>query len=332
MKLIEKIALKNESYLTTTLKVSLFSILAILLADAIGFNYAPSAGIITILSIQATKKETLLTAVSRFLAFLCALLISYISFYLLGFSYQGFALYLTIFIFVCLKMNWRSAIALDSVLISHFLAEQSMSILDIGNELGLFLLGVGFGIFANIHLRNDRRAMEQLENSIDSEIKKSLNQMASYIVSEKLEKKNEGDLVLWDLLYQAESLARQNVNNQFRKASYYNLHYIQMRKEQAEVLVEMKKISCKINSKPKQAERISMLLQDIATEFHRDNTVKGLCQRFEDMTQILKQEELPSDREEFENRALLFALFQKIEEFLQIKLKFAEQYPINEKE
>jgi uncharacterized membrane protein YgaE (UPF0421/DUF939 family) len=332
LKKIETIMLRNESYLPTTVKVALFSMLAILLADILGFRYAPSAGIITILSIQATKKETLSLAFGRFLAFIGALMISYVCFQLLGFTYAAFALYLFFFILLCLNMNWRNAIAVDSVLILHFLAEKSMELADIGNELGLFLLGVGFGMLANIHLRNDKRAMELLEDNIDEEMRRILNQMADCVIQETYRKRDSSVLKLMDLLYQAESLARQNVNNQFRKANYYDLHYIQMRKDQAEVLSEMEKITHTLRTRPKQAETIAELLRSISLQFHRENTAESLTRDFESVKQLLKQEKLPVDREEFEDRAMLFALTQKIEEFLRIKKRFAEQYDKKEKE
>ena len=59
-----------------TIKISIAAILAILLAKLLHLEFAVSAGIVAILSVQPTKKETLRTALSRFLAFTVALVIS----------------------------------------------------------------------------------------------------------------------------------------------------------------------------------------------------------------------------------------------------------------
>ena len=114
-----------------------------------------SAGIVAILSIAFTKKETLQTARNRFLAFLVALVISAGCFNLIGFTVPAFFVYLALFILVCQFMGWNIAMAMDSVLISHFLTFGEMNGSTLLNEIALFLIGVGMGIIANLFLRRD---------------------------------------------------------------------------------------------------------------------------------------------------------------------------------
>lgn len=109
-----------------TLKIAAAAIAAILVARLLKLDNGISAGIVAILSIQATKKETLRTALDRFLAFVAALAISFITYHVFGFNLTGFCLYLTAFIFVCQRYQWISAMAMDSVLISHFIGFSSM--------------------------------------------------------------------------------------------------------------------------------------------------------------------------------------------------------------
>ena len=150
----------NYRIILNTVKIVLASMAAIWLAEFLRLQYAVSAGIIAILSVQPTKKETVRTALSRFLAFLCALLISAVSFGVFGFHGTAFAVYLLLFVFICLTFGWNNAMAMDSVLISHFLSEGRMDLAMIGNETLLFLVGVGAGILANLHLHKDMRQME----------------------------------------------------------------------------------------------------------------------------------------------------------------------------
>ena len=65
-----------KSIIINTLKISVAAILAILCAQALKLDFAVSAGIVAILSVQPTKKETLRTALARLLAFAVALVIS----------------------------------------------------------------------------------------------------------------------------------------------------------------------------------------------------------------------------------------------------------------
>ena len=79
-------------------KISSAAVIAVLLARALGLENAVSAGIVAVLSVAFTKKETLETARNRFLAFIAALLICALCFYTIGFSLPGFFVYLVLFI------------------------------------------------------------------------------------------------------------------------------------------------------------------------------------------------------------------------------------------
>ena len=73
---LEIILQKKKVIFLNTLKISLAAILAIVTAKLVKLDFAVSAGIVAILSVQPTKKETLKTALDRLLAFLIALVIS----------------------------------------------------------------------------------------------------------------------------------------------------------------------------------------------------------------------------------------------------------------
>lgn len=72
--------------LVFALKVGIAAVAAILIAEALQLQFALSAGIVAILSVAFTKKETMKTAINRFVAFLVALIIAAGCFYWLGFN------------------------------------------------------------------------------------------------------------------------------------------------------------------------------------------------------------------------------------------------------
>ena len=111
-------------HIVKAFKIALAAVLSILTANLLGLKYAVTAGIITVLSIQNTKRETLKTARNRGLAFLCALVLAFLCYTLLGYRVSAFIIYLFFFALLCLSAGWGEAIAMDSVLISHFLSEQ----------------------------------------------------------------------------------------------------------------------------------------------------------------------------------------------------------------
>ena len=62
--------------LAHAVKITLAAMAAIILAEVIHLQFAVSAGIVAILSVAFTKKETLQTARNRFIAFAVALIIA----------------------------------------------------------------------------------------------------------------------------------------------------------------------------------------------------------------------------------------------------------------
>lgn len=310
-----------------TIKIVLASMTAILLAEFLNLQYAVSAGIIAILSIQPTKKETMKTALGRFLAFVCALLISSVSFYLAGFTVTAFVLYLFVFIFICLSFGWNHAMAMDSVLISHFLTSGNMEFAMIGNETLLFVIGVGAGIIANLHLHKDVRQMEELRERIDNQIKNILFQMSERILgSDNSDYNGKCFDVLSEYLGKARRMAEQNYKNQLSGGDVFDMKYVGMRREQYECLYEMYKNVRKIKTTPAQAQIISDFLKQISEEYHKENTVDSLLNRFYEIDQGMRTQPLPVERREFEDRAMLYSLLRHLEEFLMIKKEFAKKY------
>ena len=116
----------QKELLFKSIKIALAALISIAIAGELGLKYSATAGIITVLSIQNTKKETLRSAMNRALAFACALILAAGAYTIMGFTIPAFAVYLLLFALLCLNMGWAEAISMDSVLITHFLTEQNL--------------------------------------------------------------------------------------------------------------------------------------------------------------------------------------------------------------
>lgn len=173
----------HKTVIFNTIKMVGAAILAILAAEALGLEFAVSAGIVAILTIQPTKKETIRTAVGRLCAFVAALLIALLSFECIGYTTEAFFVYLAIFVCICQCFRWYSAIAMNSVLISHFLTFGHMEIGSVMNEVLIFTIGVGIGIAANLHLRKRAWYIEKMKEQTDAQMRDILHRMSVQIIS-----------------------------------------------------------------------------------------------------------------------------------------------------
>lgn len=312
-----------KSIITNTIKITLAAVLAILCAQALKLDFAISAGIVAILSVQPTKKETLRTALARLLAFAVALVISITLLNFLGFTVPVFFLYLLLFILVCQWRKWISAMAMDSVLISHFLSFGKTGLPEIKNEVLLFLLGVGFGILVNLLLHKKTDYIEELKNKTDEQIKLALHRMALRIQNPDLADYDGSCFSsLNKSLFTAKKQAEENYNNQFSKKDTFDTLYLEMREKQTKILYEMFKAARNLQAIPPTAPLLSDFLEKVSNEYHKDNDVKALLDELALIHNKMKSLPLPQERSEFEDRANLFILMERLKEFLHIKHDF----------
>lgn len=329
---------------TQSLKIALAALLAIALAGKLGLEYSATAGIITILSIQNTKLETVKTAGKRALAFAWALVIGGSCYGLMGYTLWAFAVYLFLFAMVCLVWDWPQAIAMDSVLISHFLS-QGCFWPQLGNEVLLFVIGTGFGILVNLHLRSHEDRFTKSSDLVDQQIKEILGRMAMWLVRED-KSGYDGSCfdTLQEALQQAEACAVENYGNAslFRNVitnvsrdrlfhaseeisrGSYELDYVRMRQQQTVILRAVYDNIRGITYLPKQTGQVAELLGQIQQEYHRYNNVEGLLEQLQALLADMQTQPLPQSREEFEARAVLFYILKQLEELLELKREFIQ--------
>lgn len=305
-----------------TVKITLAAIISIVFARIMNLEFYISAGIVTILTIQSTKKETIATAIERFFAFLIAIVIAYVSFSLFGFNILSFGIYLLFYIFICQYFKWYASMAVNSVLISHFLTFSHISLYSLINEILLFVIGVGIGIVANMHLHRNIDYMNALKLEADEQIKYILLRMSKRIINEIDEYDGNCFDKLNDLIVQAKAVSIENENNVVFNKNNFDKEYIRMREHQSQVLYDMYKTIKTMDTTPLTAKIISDFLRKISIEYHENNDCRDLIEEFNTIDLDMKSVPLPSNRKEFEDRARLFSLLRLIEEFLEIKKEF----------
>ncbi len=176
-----KIKMFRHIDLLFLLKVSIGTAAAIIIADQFGLLYSPSAGIITLLTIQNTKKETLLVALRRFIAFAIAVTISYLIFQGIGYTAVAFGGFILLFVALCLLFSFKDAIAMNAVLMTHFLIEQRMDVALILNELGLLWVGMLLGILLNLIMPSKKMEIRKQQVLFEEDMKGALRTLSNLL-------------------------------------------------------------------------------------------------------------------------------------------------------
>ena len=123
----------------------------------------------------------------------------------------------------------------------------------------------------------------------------------------------------------AEQLAVDNADNTFGDAPLYPVRYVQMRANQRKVLAQITAAMADVSGDFPQQGAVSALLARVAEEYSRDNDVSALLTAVQDVLTEMRNQALPASREEFENRAVMYYVLLRTEDFLLLKRQFYEE-------
>lgn len=307
-------------------KIAIGSSMAIILANLLGLHYSTAAGVITLLTIQNTRKETLIIAFKRLGAFLGAVVLAYIVFNIIGYSPLTFGVFLLLFVTLCYFFNLEDGLSICAVLVTHFLIEESMSLYWIWNEFSIMIIGVGMGVVLNIYIPSKMKSIKKIQGTIEDDMRLILKEIAALIC--RVPNVKQGRINFEDLekkLELALKYSEENKNNSFKSESTYFLQYMEMRRSQMMILKRITNHIYELTELSKQAYVISDFIHNTGNSFHEFNNAMTLLKELDLIMQEMKLEPLPVSRIEFENRAILLQILFEYGRFLDLKKDFVEK-------
>lgn len=304
------------------LKISAACCIAILLADFLGLTSSTSAGIITLLSIQDTKKATFQIAGKRLLAFVPAVFFSLLIFWTMGFHVFSFGVFLFLFILFCYFSKLHDGITTNTVLISHVFASGSLHYSLLLNEFILLLIGVAIGVLVNLYMPQMTRQIRLDQQDIDSCMKCIIGRLSQKLQGEQADL-SPNFQALQTRIDAALTRSYDNADNYIRTDMRYYVRYFQLRMGQIALLQRMDESVEKLRTIPEQAHIFAQFLQRVSDSFHEYNNARSLLNAFYKMRNGFKNSPLPQNREEFEARAILVQIVHDTENLLMQKRDFA---------
>ncbi len=316
---------KNRINTMKTVKIALGSAIAILLADMFGLKYSASAGIIALLTIQNTKKQTILLAFQRVASFGICLVLNFAIYNFFGYHQLTYAAFLLLFIAIIYILGWDGVISTNAVISTHFLMEASMSMPLVINELWLTLIGTFVGVIINMYIPKKTDIIRKDIEKIENDMKKIVENMAKYILL--MDRSDyDGDLIvqLEEYLSHAHDRAIEDRENNLFKDCDYHIKYMEMRINQCGALHRIHETIHSLNYIPQQAVIVSEVMETISMGIHdKDNAIEGI-RNVENIWKEMKLQPMPKTRVEFENRAKLYHICLELEYFLELKYDFVQ--------
>lgn len=305
------------------LKVAIGSTLAVMVAKYVGLNYATSAGIITLLTIQTTKKETLEVSINRVLAFLIAISLASVLFLQFGFYTVIYGVFLLFFIILCNLFGLEVGITSNAVLMTHLLSQGAININTISNEVFILLIGASIGIFINLFIPKKEKRIKEKQKIIDMRMKEILYHLSEEIIATS---KAEEEAIFQNIDTEIEiamKVAKEVLNNSFDSDAIYYINYMDMRRSQCMILKNIHHHIHRLGKVQSQAYEISTLIKHISASFHEYNNADNLLDTLNKQIDNFKEHALPMSRDEFENRAVLYQILHDFQYFLTLKHNFS---------
>lgn len=305
--------------------------LAAAIAFALNLSYAVSAGVICLLTIQDTKKETLLITLKRLIAFGAVTLLCAVIFGNFGYSILSLAAAVGLFLFICAFFDMNEAIAMNSVIATHYFSSADCSGAMILNEFLLLAAGAGTGVILNLFTLPDIKRIRAVQSRTDDRIKRIIGRMSVYIMKE--DKTGYDGSCFEEVSSLLDDLRREALRytgNHFGGESGYFFRYVKLRITQCEVLKRIYNDIIRLSPVEKFGRPIADFLKKMSGEFHEINDAVSLTHDIEQLFEHYSAQELPRTRSEFESRALMYHILWDLEYFVRLKQDFAVS--VSEKE
>ncbi|WP_052703030.1 aromatic acid exporter family protein [Paenibacillus beijingensis] len=303
-----------------TVKTALGVSIAILLAQSLNLEYFTASGILTLLCIQRSRRQSTRAVSSRFFACLISLFLSSALFELIGYQFYSFLILLLMFIPLCVRIGVKEGIASSSVIVMHVYMHAKPEWSFFWNEFLVILIGLGVALLVNWYMPSSDKELKQTKEAIDGLVAAILNEIALFLKEGSTQWDGKEVLQLGDTLRKARALAVLETENMMRKDEYLE-NYLNAKQQQYDLLKSMLPSISRTNVKMEQGMRIGEFVQEISKGLTEPGSgrIDRFCNHLHDIREYHKLLPLPVTRDEFENRASLYAIANDLERFLAIE-------------
>jgi uncharacterized membrane protein YgaE (UPF0421/DUF939 family) len=332
----ERKAKKRQDAIWLAVKVAVGSSVAIYIAKFIDLEYASAAGGVALLTIMGTKWETVKLSLLRLLTFALSVVVMWAAMSAFHSQMAAYGIFVFFLVLICGLLGWESAISVNAVIATHFMAEQDFVRDYILNEFLIVVIGVAVAIVVNLFhpYHTSKKDLIRHMRHAENELQMILGEMAAYLSGKDMQ------VNVWERITRLEQDisdyivdANEYQNNTFHSHPGYYIDYFEMRLKQCVVLHNLHDEMRKIRKIPTVQSRIVadyiLYMDDYVVEI---NLPEKQMTRLYEVFDELRQQSRPESPEEFENQAIVFHILLGLEDFLNHKKRFVEQMCETQKE
>lgn len=310
-----------------TFKTAVAVSIGISIAQFFHLDFYVSSAIITILCVQNSKKKSLHSALSRFIACMLAIPFSYIFFEGIAFEPYIIGLLLLLFIPTTVLLKVNEGVVTSTVIILHIYSTNQMTLQVVLNELGLIIIGIGAALLVNSYMPSLDEEMKIHQKDIEQYFKALLMDMVVYLRTKEMKEDFASKLKqASDEVQFAKSVAYRDVENHFSRKENYYYKYFTIREKQLEIISRLFDRIISVETLDNQRELVADFLEELSLCVHSGNTAVLFLSKLQRVKEMIKHDKLPNDWRSFEEQAHVFFVIKELEQYLQIKKSLKVAY------
>ncbi|CAM3804518.1 aromatic acid exporter family protein [Alkalicoccus chagannorensis] len=305
-----------------TMKTAAGAAIAVLAAQLLQLDFYVSAGILTILCIQKTRKKSFQSSWERLAACLIILVMGAVIFEVFNYAFWSIALVLLLFIPLTVRLQITSGIVTSAVIMFHLYTAENITTGLILNELALITIGLSTALVMNIYIPSNEEKLDSMQDDLEEQLAVIFHEFAAYIREGEQNWTGEEITRASDILKEAKNEALQNLENHIMRYEDTYYHYFKMREKQLDIIEQMMPLLTTIDYHVEQADMLASYMDELADGVNPRNTAYKYIDKLDELKESFKTMPLPETREEFEARAALAHLVRELEQYLAVKKQF----------
>ncbi|MFS0781898.1 aromatic acid exporter family protein [Bacillus sp. 1P06AnD] len=308
-----------------TIKTAIGAMVSLIIAQLLHLDNASTAAIITLLSVQSTKKQSVVVALKRFSAGIAGIAFAAVLFE--GMAYTPLAIGLLLFLYIPImaKLSLQDGIVPGFVIIMQVYMEKQLSVGFILNEVYIIVIGIVIALLVNLYMPSTENTLKQLAKETEENMKLLLMQLSRFIRKKEPIWNDEFEIKTSECVKNGLSVAKRNVENTFTKKENYYDRYFKMRSQQIDILHRAIPTILHLPTTFEQSDMVANFLEELSISMSQDNPAVELLENLQNLKVTFAGMDLPKTREEFETRAALLILINEIERFIRLKTVFYEE-------
>lgn len=299
-----------------TVKTAIGAMIALVIAQVLSLENTATAAVITLLSVQSTQRRSIQIAWQRFAACILGILLAVLIFEGCAYTAVGVGVLLFFYIPVMAKLGLQDGIVPGFVIIMQLYISQNITYALILNQICIVAIGILVALLFNLYMPSVEGEIKKISKELEGNFKVIFLQFGRFIRKKERVWNDEYIIKTKKLIDEGMGLAKRSEENNFFKRDSYYLQYFTKIHQQFQIVERMVPLIIQLPTTFEQNEMVAEFVDDLGTNMEDRNR---LLLKLQELRGEFEQMDLPKTREEFETRAALLILINKIELFIEIE-------------